>query len=135
MILALMPSYLCQKWTTGNFLEWTASIACSTFCPGQSLSTSYSPSNHDPSDSPAPVSFAPHPFFLPLLLEHLYVVVSEMDHDNPVDLVEVKLCWRVWIHLTFSALQISGSFSNFRQELQNDKNCHISFEGTCNTFL
>ena len=57
--------------------------------------------DHDPSHSPA------RSFFL---FEHLHAAVSEMEHDDALDLGEVKLCWRVLIHLTISALQISGSF-------------------------
>ena len=42
--------------------------------------------------------------------ENLYTVISELGHDDTLDLGEVKLCWRVLIHLIISALQISGSF-------------------------
>ena len=35
------------------------------------------------------------------LFEHLHVAVSELEYD---DLCKVKLCWRVLIHLTISAL-------------------------------
>ena len=50
------------------------------------------------------------------LLQHLRLAVSEVEHDHLLDLGEVKLCWRVLIHLTISALLISGSFSNIRRE-------------------
>ena len=39
----------------------------------------------------------------PQLLEHLHTAVSELD---------VKVCWRILIHLIISALQISAPFCN-----------------------
>ena len=42
----------------------------------------------------------------PPLLEHLHVVVSELENDDPLNLGELKICLRLLMHLTISALQI-----------------------------
>ena len=55
-------------------------------------------------------------FFLsvhnPPNFERLNAAVSEVEHDDTLDLGKVKLCWYVLIHLTISALQVFGSFPN-----------------------
>ena len=70
---------------------------------------------------PGVLLFPPDPFFLSIFrnpphFEHLYVVVSKLGHNDPLDLDEVKLYRRFLLHLTVIALQRSGSFSNFRGE-------------------
>ena len=69
------------------------------------------------------------------LLQHLRLAVSKMEHDRLLDLGEVKLWWHVLIHLTISALLISGS-SNIRREwhfkLRHSVTVHLR---DYNTFL
>lgn len=47
-------------------------------------------------------------------LEHIHVAVSGLDHDDPLDLDEVKLFLCVLIYLSISALPIFDSFSSLR---------------------
>ena len=117
---AVCLACLQHKWTPGNSLGWTASVACSISCPGQSLSTSYWPSTSWSFTQSCLEFFASNGSFLAVrnlsLFEHLYAAISKLVHNHTLDLGEVKLFWRVLIHLTISALQISGSFSNFRDD-------------------
>ena len=75
--------------------------------------------------------FPPDPFFLSViphsLIGHLHVAVSELEHVDYFGLAEVKLCWRVLIHLTISGsldgkypapfpiADANGVFSKIRQ--------------------
>ena len=89
-----------------NFLSWSISLHVILI---------YRP--FDPTNSPAWSSFCFHRIlsFCPTVrdpppFEHPHSAVSELEHNDTFDLGEVKLCWRVLIHFTISALQISGSF-------------------------
>ena len=79
--------------------DWIASIACSTSCPSQSLSTSYDHQPLDPSNSSARnFVVTTWPFLSicnPSLVGHLHVAVSELEHEDSLDVGEVKICWRV----------------------------------------
>ena len=82
------------------------SIAYSTSCPNQSLSTSYWPSvSWSFAQSCLKLCFfyfSSDPFFLFVILhhlKHLHVAVDELEHPDPLDLGEVKQCCCVFIHL------------------------------------
>ena len=77
------------------------------------------------------------------LIGHLYVAVSELEHDDYLGLAEVKLCWRVLIHLTISGnldgkypapfpiADANGVFSKFRQS----KFIRVTTTSFCTNYL
>ena len=105
----LVSACLQHKWKPGTSLGWTTPIAWSTSGSGQFVSTSYwSLTSWSFTQSWLEfhriLSFHNSPF-----LEQLHVGVSELEHDDSLDLSGVKLYWCVLIHL-------SGFSSNFRRK-------------------